>query len=179
MKFSLNAVKAGVGIFASFGIALGLLISISIAEGGEENFEFGIIIAVFGLILAMVISPILATIVGAIIAKDFDDEGDAALNGAIAGTVGTALMVTISIAFLIVAMAGEFDDDGGGGGFDDDGGGGDSEWGLLIELVVKGLLPSAVSGALGAFVGFRYLWAQLPHSEMHSMMYPPSPPQFP
>ena len=61
MKFSLNAVKAGTGILAAFGIALGLLIYHSIDEGDEDS--FGSMLAIFGLVIAMIISPIIHIII--------------------------------------------------------------------------------------------------------------------
>ena len=69
---------------------------------GDE--DFGMIFAIFGLIVTMVLSPILATIVGAIIAKNFDDEGDAAFNGAIVGALGTVVMVFIAMFFCVIVL---------------------------------------------------------------------------
>ena len=172
MQYSPGAVKAGVGMFAAFGVGIGLLmyfiIDSSVQSGAGE--EFGMIFAISGLIVTLVLSPILATIVGAIIAKNFDDEGDAAFNGAIVGVAGTVVMVFVAMFFWGMAVDDVDDIDGLGIEEIED---------EASDSIVKGLIPAAVGGALGAFVGFRYLWAQLPHSEMHSVMHPPSPPQVP
>ena len=82
MNFSWNAVKAGVGLFMAFGISLGILIYFLVSSADpDEDFSFEILAGAFGFFVAMIVSPVLATIVGAIIAKDFDDESDAAFNG--------------------------------------------------------------------------------------------------
>jgi large-conductance mechanosensitive channel len=111
MNFSWNAVKAGVGLFVIFGLSLGILIYLLVSSADpDESFSFELLAGAFGFIVAMIVSPVLATIVGAIIAKDFDDESDAAFNGAIAGVAGTFLMVVVAILFLVAAM--ESIDDG-------------------------------------------------------------------
>ena len=173
--------KAGVGLFVIFGLSLGILIYLLVSSADpDESFSFELLAGAFGFIVAMIVSPVLATIVGAIIAKDFDDESDAAFNGAIAGVAGTFLMVVVAILFLVVAMESIDDgnssdssvDDSDDSDDDSDGGFGD-----LLEFAVKGLLPSAVGGAIGAFAGFRFLWAKMPSSEMMSANLPPWPPQ--
>ena len=98
MEYNANAVKAGVGLMASIGLGLGLLLFFLIDELNVDNQEefgdtVGLLIGVTGTVLAIMFCPIVASIVGAIISKDFDDEGDAAFNGAITGAVGTAIMV--------------------------------------------------------------------------------------
>ena len=112
MIFSWNAVKAGVGLFVSFGLSLGLLmyLLISSEDGDDLESEFVLVLTMFGFIVSMILSPVLATIVGAIIAKDFDDESDAAFNGAIAGVAGTFLMAIIAAAFMVFAMDSLVDD---------------------------------------------------------------------
>ena len=97
MNFSGNAVKAGVGLFVSFGLALGLLVYLLISseDAGTLDSEFVFAFTMVGFAVSVIISPILATIVGAIIAKDFDDESDAAFNCAIAGLAATFIMVKI------------------------------------------------------------------------------------
>ena len=172
--------KAGVGLFVAFGLSLGILIYLLVSSADpDESFSFELLAGVFGFIVAMIVSPVLATIVGAIIAKDFDDESDAAFNGAIAGVAGTFLMVVIAILFLVAAMD-SIDDGSSSDSSSDDDSDDDSDdgFGDLLEFAVKGLLPSAVGGAIGAFAGFRFLWAKMPSSEMMSANLPPQyPPQ--
>ena len=55
------------------------------------------IIGFVGMILIILFCPIVASIVGAIISKNFDDEGDAAFNGAITGAIGTGAMVFVAM----------------------------------------------------------------------------------
>ena len=95
MELNKNAVQAGCSIFGGFGVGLGLLMYFAV--DADEN--MGSIFILFGLIIAVMLSPILATIVGALIAKDFDDETDAAFNGAIVGGIGTAIMLFVCIFF--------------------------------------------------------------------------------
>ena len=177
MQYSPNAVKAGVGMFAAFGVSVGLLMYFLVNESsdlfGDDFEDIGIFIAFIGLIIAALFSPILAVIVGAIIAKDFDDEGDAAFNGALAGAGGSILMVMIAVFITSLAMDDAIDDSDLSDDEAEDAK--DAGW----DMVVKVIIPSAVGGGLGAFVGFRYLWAQLPSGEMHAMMSSASPPQIP
>ena len=109
MQYSPNAVKAGAGMFAAFGVGIGLLMYIMVNESsdlfGDDFEDIGVFIAIMGLVIAVLFSPILAVIVGAIIAKDFDDEGDAAFNGALAGAGGSILMVIIAVFITNLAMA--------------------------------------------------------------------------
>jgi len=171
MNFSFNSVKAGVGLFLAFGFSLGtLIILVLIGTDPDETFSFEMIIVGFAFIVAMVLSPILATIVGAIISKDFDDESDAAFNGAISGAAGTFLMVLITIFFVVAAAAimDDGDDSGSSSSDDDSDDDSDGEFGELLEFAIKGLLPSAAGGAIGAFAGFRFLWSQMPSSEIVS-----------
>jgi len=165
MELNHNAVKAGCSIFAGFGAGIGLLIYFVI--DGDE-----LLGAVFALVVLMILaalSPILATIVGAIIAKDFDDESDAALNGAIVGAAGTLIMILVTL-FLFGIATDDLDD-------------ADSQEAEdmsdeINDVMVKILISAAVGGALGAFVGFRYLWAKMPATETQSGLPPLSPPQF-
>ena len=172
MKFSWNAVKAGVGLFLAFGISLGILIFIIISSADpDEDFSFELLAGMFGFLVAMIASPNLATIVGAIISKDFDEESDAAFNGGIAGVAGTFLMVFIAVLFLVAALAvleEDSDSSSDDSSSDDSSSDDDSEgdFGELISFAVKGLLPSGVGGAIGAFGGFRFLWSKMPSSEM-------------
>ena len=83
MEVNQNALKAGCSIFAGFGVGLGLLMYFAV----DADEDMGVLFVIFGLIIAVMLSPILSTIVGAIIAKDFDDESDAAFNGGIDGAV--------------------------------------------------------------------------------------------
>ena len=173
MNFSWNAVKAGVGLFMAFGISLGILIYFLVSSADpDEDFSFEILAGAFGFFVAMIVSPVLATIVGAIIAKDFDDESDAAFNGGIAGLAGTFVMVVIAILFFVAAMESMEDDSSSSSSSDDDSDDdSDDEFGDLLEFAVKGLLPSGVGGAIGAFAGFRFLWAKMPSSELISSTY--------
>tara|TARA_Y100000588_G_scaffold300442_1_gene321977 strand:- start:46 stop:705 length:660 start_codon:yes stop_codon:yes gene_type:complete len=170
MNFSWNAVKAGVGLFTAFGLSLGILIYFLVSSADpDEDFSFEILAGAFGFFVAMIVSPVLATIVGAIIAKDFDDESDAAFNGGIAGLAGTFVMVVIAILFFVAAMESMEDDSSSSSSSDSDSDDdSDDEFGDLLEFAVKGLLPSGVGGAIGAFAGFRFLWAKMPSSELMS-----------
>lgn len=165
MEFNKNAFQAGCSIFGGFGIGLGLLMYFAV----DADDEMGVFFVIFGLIIAVMLSPILATIVGAIIAKDFDDETDAAFNGAIVGAVGTALMLFICIFFFSSAAD---DVDGSDGETAEDMSDDTS------DMIFKIMIPCAVGGALGSFVGFRYLWSHMPASETQSSFPPLSPPQF-
>ena len=177
MQYSPNAVKAGAGMFAAFGVGIGLLMYFLVNESsdlfGDDFEDIGVFIAIMGLVIAVLFSPILAVIVGAIIAKDFDDEGDAAFNGALAGAGGSVLMVVIAVFITDLAMADAIDDSGLSDDEAEDAE--DVGW----DMVMKGIIPSAVGGGLGAFVGFRYLWAQFPSGEMRATMSSLSPPQIP
>jgi uncharacterized membrane protein len=135
----------------------------------DADEEMGAFFVIFGLIIAVMLSPILSTIVGAIIAKDFDDESDAAFNGAIVGAIGTAIMLFVTIFFYGMAA-----DDLDGPDSDD----ADEMSDDTSDMMIKIMIPCAVGGALGAFVGFRYLWAQMPATETQSGLPPLSPPQF-
>tara|TARA_B100000029_G_scaffold136856_1_gene131577 strand:- start:149 stop:646 length:498 start_codon:yes stop_codon:yes gene_type:complete len=165
MEFNENAVKAGCSIFAGFGAGLGLLMYFAV----DADEDMGVFFVIFGLIIAVMLSPILSTIVGAIIAKDFDDESDAAFNGAIVGAIGTVIMLFIMIFFFNMAA-----DDLGSGDSDD----ADEMSDGTTDMIVKIMIPCAVGGALGAFVGFRYLWAKMPATETQSSLPPLAPPQF-
>ena len=48
------------------------------------------------------------------------------------------------------------------------------------DLLIKAAIPSAISGALGAYIGFKYLWSQMPSSEITNAFSPPpkAPPEF-
>ena len=157
----------------AFGISLGILIYFLVSSADpDEDFSFEILAGAFGFFVAMIVSPVLATIVGAIIAKDFDDESDAAFNGGIAGLAGTFVMVVIAILFFVAAMESMEDDSSSSSSSDDDSDDdSDDEFGDLLEFAVKGLLPSGVGGAIGAFAGFRFLWAKMPSSELISSTY--------
>ena len=165
MEVNQNALKAGCSIFAGFGVGLGLLMYFAV--DADEN--MGAVFVIFGLIIAVMLSPILATIVGAIIAKDFDDESDAAFNGAIVGAIGTVIMLYICIFFFGLA-ADDLDDSDSEDANDmsDD----------MTDMLIKIMIPCGVGGALGAFVGFRYLWAKMPATEIQSNLPPLSPPRF-
>ena len=165
MEFNKNAVQAGCSIFGGFGVGLGLLMYFAV----DADEEMGSFFIIFGLIIAVMLSPILATIVGAIIAKDFDDETDAAFNGAIVGGIGTVLMLFVCTFFFSLAA--------------DDVDGSDGEAAEEIsddtnDMIIKIMIPCAIGGALGAFVGFRYLWSQMPATEAQSSLPPLSPPPF-
>ena len=167
MEYNANAVKAGVGLMASIGLGLGLLLFFLIEEVNaalQKDFadEFGPMIGFVGMILAILFCPIVASIVGAIISKNFDDEGDAAFNGAITGAIGTVAM--FFVAMFVMSAAVNVDDS--------------SDLPNTSDLLIKGAIPSAISGALGAYVGFKYLWSQMPDSERRKSIFPPaSPPQ--
>ena len=157
----------------AFGISLGILIYFLVSSADpDEDFSFEILAGAFGFFVAMIVSPVLATIVGAIIAKEFDDESDAAFNGGIAGLAGTFVMVVIAILFFVAAMESMEDDSSSSSSSDSDSDDdSDDEFGDLLEFAVKGLLPSGVGGAIGAFAGFRFLWAKMPSSELISSTY--------
>ena len=171
MEYNANAVKAGVGLMASIGLGLGLLLYFLIEEVNAvqedlvpEDFaaDFEMIIGFVGMILIILFCPIVASIVGAIISKNFDDEGDAAFNGAITGAIGTVAM--FFVAMFVMSAAVNVDDS--------------SDLPNTSDLLIKGAIPSAISGALGAYVGFKYLWSQMPDSERRKSIFPPaSPPQ--
>ena len=163
MQYNKNAVKAGCSIFGGFGIGLGLLMYFAV----DADDEFGGFFVIFGLIIAVMLSPILATIVGAIIAKDFDDESDAAYNGGIVGATGTALMLFLCIFFFDLAAA-DLDDDEAADEISDN----------TSDMLIKILIPCAVGGALGALFGFRYLWSKIPGKDDHSSLPPLNPPQY-
>lgn len=165
MELNKNAVQAGCSIFGGFGVGLGLLMYFAV----DADDDLGSFFVIFGLIIAVMLSPILATIVGAIIAKDFDDETDAAFNGAIVGAIGTAIMLFVCIFFFGLAAD---DVDGSDGEMADDMSDDTS------DMIIKIMIPCAVGGALGAFVGFRYLWAHMPATEAQSSLPPLSPPPF-
>jgi hypothetical protein len=173
MEYNANAVKAGVGLMASIGLGLGLLLFFLIEEVNadlQKEFvdDFGLIIGFVGMILAILFCPIVASIVGAIISKNFDDEGDAALNGAITGAIGTGAMVFV--AMFVMSAAVNNDDSDLSPVFTD--------LPNTSDLIIKGAIPSAISGALGAYIGFKYLWSQMPDSERKKSIFPPaSPPQ--
>ena len=130
----------------AFGISLGILIYFLVSSADpDEDFSFEILAGAFGFFVAMIVSPVLATIVGAIIAKDFDDESDAAFNGGIAGLAGTFVMVVIAILFFVAAMESMEDDSSSSSSSDSDSDDdSDDEFGDLLEFAVKGLLPSGV-----------------------------------
>ena len=44
------------------------------------------------------------------------------------------------------------------------------------DLIMKGAIASAISGALGAYIGFKYLWSQMPANESGSALLPVKPP---
>ena len=173
MEYNANAVKAGVGLMASIGLGLGLLLFFLIEEVNaalQKDFadEFGPMIGFVGMILAILFCPIVASIVGAIISKNFDDEGDAAFNGAITGAIGTVAM--FFVAMFVMSAAVNDDDSDLSPVFTD--------LPSTSDLIIKGAIPSAISGALGAYVGFKYLWSQMPDSERRQSVFPPaSPPQ--
>ena len=176
MEYNANAVKAGVGLMASIGLGLGLLLYFLIEEVNAvqedlvpEDFaaDFEMIIGFVGMILIILFCPIVASIVGAIISKNFDDEGDAAFNGAITGAIGTVAMFFVAM-FVMSAAVDDNDDDSVS-----------SDLPNTSDLLIKGAIPSAISGALGAYVGFMYLWSQMPSSESKQSIFPPaSPPEF-
>ena len=138
----------GLGLFLSFGISLGALMFL-LASGDDG---FGAFIGIIILMMAVVLSPILATIVGAIISKNYDDEVTATWNGALVGALGTVIMVVISILVMGMAVEEEEDDPLEEDEEEEDGSGED------YDMLIKGLVPSAIGGALGAFVGFRFIW---------------------
>ena len=110
-------------------------------------------------------------IVGAIISKDFDEESDAAFNGGIAGLAGTLLMVIITSIFLVAAVAVvDEDSDSDVDSTDNSSDDSDGDFTELITFAVKGLLPSGMGGAIGAFAGYRFLWSKMPSSEINSAM---------
>ena len=83
-------------------------------------------------------------------------------------------MVVIAILFLVAAFAVvEEDSDSSSDGDSSDSSDDDSddEFDELFSFAVKGLLPSGVGGAIGAFAGFRFLWAKMPSSELISSTY--------
>ena len=169
MDYNPNAVKTGVGLMASIGLGLGLLLFFLIEEIGKENQEgvadtLGLAIGITGTVLALLFSPIVASIVGAIISKDFDDESDAAFNGAITGAVGTIFLVLV-VGFVMSAAIEDSDDDSDG-----------AEMPGTSDLLIKGAISSAVSGALGAYIGFKYLWSQMPSNESKNAFSLPKPP---
>lgn len=168
-NYNPNAVKTGVGLMASIGLGLGLLLYFLISEAGEDNQEgvaeaIGLAIGFTGTILALLFSPIVATIVGAIISKDFDTESDAAFNGACVGAVGTIFLVLI-LSFVMSAAIEDSDDDSD-----------EVKMPSTSDLLIKGAIASAVSGALGAYIGFKYLWSQMPSNENKSTFSLPKPP---
>lgn len=165
MELNQNAIKAGCSIFAGFGAGIGLLMYIVV----DSDEMIGAIFGLFSLIILVMLSPILSTIVGAIIAKDFDDESDAAFNGAVVGAAGTLIMMLIASFFF--GMATDDLDDSDSEEADDI----SDE---IYDVILKIMISAAVGGALGAFVGFRYLWAQMPATETQSGLPPLSPPQF-
>ena len=165
MELNQNAIKAGCSIFAGFGAGIGLLMYIVV----DSDEMIGAIFGLFSLIILVMLSPILSTIVGAIIAKDFDDESDAAFNGAVVGAAGTLIMMLIASFFF--GMATDDMDDSDSEEADDI----SDE---IYDVILKIMISAAVGGALGAFVGFRYLWAQMPATETQSGLPPLSPPQF-
>jgi len=172
MEYNSNAVKAGVGLMASIGLGLGLLLYFLIDgfnSGKQEEFEdfVNLGVGIIATILAIMFCPIVASIVGAIISKDFDDEGDASFNGAITGAAGTFLIVMI-VSFAISGAVEESNSD-----FDED------DMPSTNDLLIKGAIASAISGALGAYIGFKYLWSQMPSSETKTSFSPPKePPKF-
>ena len=171
MEYNPNAVKAGVGLMASIGLGLGLLLFFLIGAFEEEQEEFTdffqIGIGIVGTILAILFCPIVASIVGAIISKDFDDEGDATFNGAITGAVGTIFMVMV-VSFVMSAAIEESNND-----FDE------IDMPSTNDLLIKGAISSAISGALGAYIGFKYLWSQMPANESKNQFsIPKAPPKF-
>ena len=90
---------------------------------------------------------------------------------------GTFLMAIIAAALMVFAMD-SLVDDSSSDNDDESDSSSDEDYGELLEYVIKGLLPSAVGGAIGAFAGFRFLWAKMPSSEMMSSNLPPQyPPQ--
>ena len=165
MELNQNAIKAGCSIFAGFGAGIGLLMYIVV----DSDEMIGAIFGLFSLIILVMLSPILSTIVGAIIAKDFDDESDAAFNGAVVGAAGTLIMMLIASFFFGMATD-DLDDS--------DSEEADEISDEIYDVILKIMISAAVGGALGAFVGFRYLWAQMPATETQSGLPPLSPPQF-
>lgn len=171
MEYNPNAVKAGVGLMASIGLGLGLLLFFLIgafeADEQEELTDFlQIGIGIVGTILAILFCPIVASIVGAIISKDFDDEGDATFNGAITGAVGTIFMVMV-VSFVMSAAIEESDNDSD-----------EIDMPSTSDLLIKGAIASAISGALGAYIGFKYLWSQMPANESKNQFsIPKAPPK--
>ena len=150
----LKAMTAGLGLFLSFGVSLGALMFFMADAGGLGGAFFGAIV----LLLAVLLSPILATIVGAIIARNYDDDITAIWNGALVGAIGTVIMVLISVLVMVVALADEDGDDEDGDDEDgDDEDGDDSTTDEAIGMLLKALIPSAIGGALGAFFG-RFVW---------------------
>jgi len=165
VELNQNAIKAGCSIFAGFGAGIGLLMYIVV----DSDEMIGAIFGLFSLIILVMLSPILSTIVGAIIAKDFDDESDAAFNGAVVGAAGTLIMMLIASFFFGMATD-DLDDS--------DSEEADEISDEIYDVILKIMISAAVGGALGAFVGFRYLWAQMPATETQSGLPPLSPPQF-
>jgi len=172
MEYNPNAVKAGVGLMASIGLGLGLLLfflidELNIDKQDEFTDTIGLVIGVAGTLLAIMFCPIVASIVGAIISKDFDDEGDAAFNGAITGAVGTIFMVMV-VSFVMSAAIEEGNDDSD-----------EMDMPSTSDLLVKGAISSSISGALGAYIGFKYLWSQMPANESKNQFsIPKAPPKF-
>ena len=169
MEYNPNAVKAGVGLMGSIGLGLGLLLFFLIDELNPDNQEevadtVGLVVGFASTVLAIMFCPIVASIVGAIISKDFDQEEDAAFNGAITGAVGTILMVFV-VGFVMSAAIEETDSD-----VDED------DLPSTTDLIMKGAIASAISGALGAYIGFKYLWSQMPANESGSALLPVKPP---
>ena len=156
---------------ASIGLGLGLLLFFLIgafeADEQEELTDFlQIGIGIVGTILAILFCPIVASIVGAIISKDFDDEGDATFNGAITGAVGTIFMVMV-VSFVMSAAIEESDNDSD-----------EIDMPSTSDLLIKGAIASAISGALGAYIGFKYLWSQMPANESKNQFsIPKAPPK--
>ena len=113
MEYNTNAVNAGVGLMGSIGLGLGLLLFFLIDELNADNQEevadtVGLVVGFASTVLAIMFCPIVASIVGAIISKDFDQEEDAAFNGAITGAVGTILMVFV-VGFVLALSSPCFD----------------------------------------------------------------------
>ena len=167
MEYNPNAVKAGVGLMGSIGLGLGLLLFFQIDELNADNQEevadtVGLVVGFARTVLAIMFCPIVASIVGAIISKDFDQEEDAAFNGAITGAVGTILMVFV-VGFVMSAAIEETDSD-------------EDDLPSTTDLIMKGAIASAISGALGAYIGFKYLWSQMPANESGSALLPVKPP---
>ncbi len=157
-RFSFSA--GGIGKNIGFGllfyvivaVACGLGVFISILASGKDGGDYG----VFSGLMAIMMGPAFALVIGIIQGKLADSDGEAMISGGVANVVGYLILMFIIIGFLAAAISIKYpstDSDE-----EDEEDSVSVNYSELIIQFVGILLPSGVIGALGAFFSERFIF---------------------